>query len=58
LRKLQLWNLTSILEEYRRFLGDRSQPLSEQFIEFFDTDLVGIPDSAPAWLPLSSDLGS
>lgn len=39
-RKLQHWNLTSILEEYRRYAGSKVRILNEQFIELFDTDLV------------------
>ncbi|KCV69527.1 hypothetical protein H696_03948 [Fonticula alba] len=46
LRKVQRWNLTSILEEYRRYAGARVRPLHEQFIELFDTDLISAP--APA----------
>ncbi|EFA84600.1 putative tyrosine phosphatase family protein [Heterostelium album PN500] len=53
LRKLQRWNLTSILEEYRRFAGSKVRLLNEQFIELFDTDLVGIPDNAPKGLYLN-----
>ena len=40
LRKLQGWNLTSILEEYRRHAGSKFRLLNEQFIELFDCDLV------------------
>lgn len=40
LRKMQRWNLVSILEEYRRFAGDKSRAENEEFIELFDTDLV------------------
>ncbi|GAA5846316.1 hypothetical protein JCM3766R1_002208 [Sporobolomyces carnicolor] len=43
LRKLQHWNLTSILEEYRRFAGPKVRVLNEQFIELFDLDLVTVP---------------
>ena len=53
LRKLQGWNLTSILEEYRRHAGSKFRLLNEQFIELFDCDLV--PTSgrwrAPAAMP-------
>jgi len=35
LRKLQRWNLVSILEEYRRYAGNQSRPDNEEFIEFF-----------------------
>eukprot|EP00796_Vickermania_ingenoplastis_P003782 gene3782-2673_t len=40
LRKIQRWNLVSILEEYRRYAGDKSRAENEEFIELFDTDLV------------------
>lgn len=35
LRKLQKWNLASILEEYRRYAGPKVRVLNEQFIELF-----------------------
>ena len=50
LRKLQGWNLTSILEEYRRHAGSKFRQLNEQFIELFDTDLVPLPQRRPQWL--------
>lgn len=50
LRKLQRWNLTSILEEYRRYAGSKVRLLNEQFVEFFDTELVRIPETRPGWL--------
>ncbi|EPZ30842.1 protein-tyrosine phosphatase [Rozella allomycis CSF55] len=50
LRKLQKWNLTSIFEEYRRYSGSKVRMLNEQFIELFDTDLVRVPNTPPAWL--------
>eukprot|EP00759_Apiculatamorpha_spiralis_P012930 PhF_6_TR19775/c0_g1_i1/m.28843 len=47
LRKVQTWNLFSILEEYRRFAcswgqkgGVTGRVEDEQFIELFDIDLV------------------
>jgi len=48
LRKVQMWNLHSIIEEYRRFcMGDSlkgsGRVEDEQFIELFDTDLVAVP---------------
>ncbi|KAK7200400.1 Tyrosine phosphatase family [Novymonas esmeraldas] len=42
LRKLQGWNLVSILEEYRRFAGNKSRADNEEFIELFDEDLVSL----------------
>lgn len=50
MRKLQRWNLTSIFEEYRRYAGPKVRLLNEQFIELFDTDLVGIPTNKPKWM--------
>mmetsp|Transcript_65967 Transcript_65967/g.208820 ORF Transcript_65967/g.208820 Transcript_65967/m.208820 type:complete len:166 (+) Transcript_65967:126-623(+) len=50
LRKLQRWSLTAILEEYRRYAGNKVRLLNEQFIELFDTDLVSIPVDHPRWL--------
>eukprot|EP00668_Euglena_longa_P029440 GGOE01036788.1.p2 GENE.GGOE01036788.1~~GGOE01036788.1.p2 ORF type:complete len:164 (+),score=43.30 GGOE01036788.1:26-517(+) len=46
LRKLQNWNLTSILAEYRRFAGNKHRLENEQFIELFDTELISIPPNA------------
>ena len=44
LRKLQRWNLTCILEEYRRHcITSKFRLLNEQFIELFDIDLVQVP---------------
>jgi tyrosine-protein phosphatase OCA1 len=50
LRKLQRWNLSSILEEYRRYAGAKVRLLNEQFIELFDTDLVRVPVNRPPFL--------
>jgi len=55
LRKLQQWNLTSILEEYRRYAGDEISSLTEQFIELFDTSLVHIPSCKPSWIHNSAN---
>ncbi|GAA6028199.1 hypothetical protein JCM8097_006910 [Rhodosporidiobolus ruineniae] len=44
LRKLQRWNLTSILEEYRRYAGPKVRVINEQFIELFDVDLCVLND--------------
>lgn len=48
LRRLQGWNLTSILHEYRRYAKHR-RLFNEQFIELFDVDLVTLPRNLPTW---------
>ena len=51
MRKLQRWSLTAIFEEYRRHAGSKVRLLNEQFIEFFDTELVAGPVAdKPKWL--------
>jgi hypothetical protein len=49
LRKLQHWNFSSIIFEYRSFAGPNARFNEEQFIEVFDeTDLV-LPSPLPTW---------
>ncbi|KAI5785588.1 putative tyrosine phosphatase family protein [Peziza echinospora] len=55
LRRLQGWNLTSTLEEYRRFTGSRrNRAVNELMIEAFDRMAIKIPGEAeggkPDWL--------
>ena len=45
-RKLQLWTLTSIFEEYRRFTGAKARQLDEQYIELYTPD-ISIEADAP-----------
>ncbi len=52
LRKLQGWNLTAILEEYRHYAGTKIRLINEQFIDLFDLDLVNVPRNAPKCLRL------
>ena len=52
LRRLQNWSLTAILDEYRAFAGPRGRLTHEQYIEFFDVDLVTLPAEEgrlPVW---------
>ncbi|KAH8553293.1 tyrosine phosphatase family-domain-containing protein [Umbelopsis sp. PMI_123] len=49
-RKLQNWNFSSIVNEYRSFAGTKSRHVNEQFIELFDLDLVTLPPNLPGWL--------
>ncbi|ODQ66438.1 hypothetical protein NADFUDRAFT_22779 [Nadsonia fulvescens var. elongata DSM 6958] len=51
LRRLQGWNLASVSEEYRRFVGARGgRVLIELHIEAFDANSIHIdPQLAPTW---------
>jgi len=51
LRRIQHWSLTSILDEFRAFAGSKGRLAHEQFIEFFDIDLVTLPEQEhlPTW---------
>ncbi|OHT04072.1 putative tyrosine-protein phosphatase [Tritrichomonas foetus] len=46
LRRLQLWSLSSIVDEFRRYTGQKQSSLHEQFIELFDVELVELPKDA------------
>lgn len=48
LRRLQHWNMTSILVELSLGLTS-AKYANEQFIELFDTDLVTLPAQLPDW---------
>ena len=49
LRKLQNWCIAAILDEYRRYAGDKARDSVEHFMELFDIDLVHIP-VRPLWM--------
>jgi len=51
LRRLQQWNLASILDEYRSFAAPSPRLSCEQIIELWDPDLVQIAEGAqpPSW---------
>ncbi|CAO3648645.1 unnamed protein product [Cunninghamella blakesleeana] len=49
LRKLERWNFSSIVTEYRSFAGPKARYVNEQFIELFDLDLVTLPKELPSW---------
>lgn len=49
LRRLQNWNLNSVVNEYRYFAASKTRYINEQFIELFDIDLITIPQQPPAW---------
>lgn len=49
LRRLQNWNLNSVVNEYRSFAGPKTRYNNEQFMELFDVDLVIIPPNPPIW---------
>lgn len=49
LRRLQHWNLSSMLDEYRAFAAPSPRLDCEHFIEMFDTDLLALPPNPPRW---------
>ncbi|CAG8809755.1 28933_t:CDS:2 [Gigaspora margarita] len=49
LRRLQNWNFTSIMVEYRSFASNKARYVNEQFIELFDMDLITLPRNLPPW---------
>ncbi|GES86682.1 probable tyrosine-protein phosphatase DG1060 isoform X3 [Rhizophagus clarus] len=49
LRKLQNWNFSSIVAEYRSYAGNKVRYVNEQFIELFDMDLITLPHNLPSW---------
>jgi hypothetical protein len=49
LRKLQHWNFSSIVFEYRSFAGPNARFNEEQFIELFDETRLHVPENVPTW---------
>ncbi|RUS21121.1 tyrosine phosphatase family-domain-containing protein [Endogone sp. FLAS-F59071] len=49
LRRLQNWNFTSIVMEYRSYASNKGRYMNEQFIELYDLDLVTLPPNLPPW---------
>ncbi|KAF9932280.1 hypothetical protein FBU30_008575 [Linnemannia zychae] len=49
LRRLQHWNLSSIIVEYRAYAGNKARYVNEQFIELFDIDWITLPANLPNW---------
>ncbi|KAF9336507.1 hypothetical protein BG006_008426 [Podila minutissima] len=49
LRRLQHWNFSSIIVEYRAYAGNKARYVNEQFIELFDVDWITLPESLPPW---------
>lgn len=58
LRRLQKWNLNSVVHEYRSFITTtvKNRIVDELFIELFDIDLVSLPALAdmPIWFARSA----
>jgi protein tyrosine/serine phosphatase len=46
-RKVQGWNLSSIMEEFRRFAPEQPISIYKNFVEVFDFDLINIPEHSP-----------
>ncbi|KAF9972857.1 hypothetical protein BGZ73_003924, partial [Actinomortierella ambigua] len=49
LRRLQHWNFSSIIVEYRAYAGNKARYVNEQFIELFDVDWITLPNDLPQW---------
>jgi len=50
LRRIMAWSLNSTLSEFKTYAANRTIRLGdEQFIEFFDVDLVTLPKLLPIW---------
>ncbi|KAG0209007.1 hypothetical protein BGX28_000191 [Mortierella sp. GBA30] len=49
LRRLQHWNFSSIIVEYRAYAGNKARYVNEQFIELFDIDWITLPETLPSW---------
>ncbi|KAF9097045.1 hypothetical protein BGX27_001053 [Mortierella sp. AM989] len=49
LRRLQHWNFSSIIVEYRAYAGSKARYVNEQFIELFDIDWITLPHCLPTW---------
>jgi hypothetical protein len=47
LRRMQGWNLCSIMEEFRRYTPEQPISMYKNYVEMFDFDLVNIPESSP-----------
>jgi protein tyrosine/serine phosphatase len=56
LRKLQHWNFSSIIFEYRSFAGPNARFNEEQFIELFDETQVVLPTTLPIWFTEQQEL--
>jgi tyrosine-protein phosphatase SIW14 len=51
LRKLQLWTLTSIFDEYRRFAGIKARAIDQQYIELYMPSAAVLEHrNLPEWL--------
>ncbi|CAK4086732.1 unnamed protein product [Aphanomyces euteiches] len=57
LRRLQSWGLTATIDKYRNLAGlTKTKFENEQFIEFFDVDLVTLPPHLPEWFIINQKL--
>eukprot|EP01041_Mallomonas_annulata_P001249 gene1249-2421_t len=55
IRRLQGWTLTSIIEEFRILTGRKIFDI-EQFIEYFDIDIIDVPNIVPDYLQIYDTL--
>lgn len=55
LRRVQGWNLNSVLAEYRAYGALKSRYENEQLIELMDLDLITAPSEMPDWIAQIDD---
>jgi protein tyrosine/serine phosphatase len=46
LRRMQGWNLCSIMEEFRRFTPEHPISMYKNYVEMFDFDLINVPENS------------
>ncbi len=56
LRRLQSWNLNSVLGEYKSYSAHRSRFVIEQFIEMYNIEMVIIPNPSPEWFTRPAEI--
>ena len=56
LRRLQHWNLNSVLGEYKSFAAHRSRFVIEQYIEMYNLGKVIIPNPSPKWFSRPAEM--
>lgn len=55
IRRLQMWSLSLIFDEYRKFAAPKERHMDQQFIELYNDSLLREHASQQGWLPLLWD---